>query len=58
VVTGADRGSQYTAIRHIDRLSVAGVLASVASTGDSYDNAPAESTIGWLSRSWRDGSRG
>jgi putative transposase len=44
----SDRGSQYTAIRYTDRLSAAGVLASVGSTGDSYDNALAESTIGQI----------
>jgi putative transposase len=40
--------AQYTAIRYTDRLSAAGVLASVGSTGDSYDNALAESTIGQI----------
>jgi putative transposase len=48
VVHHSDRGSQYTAIRDTDRLSAAGALASVVSTGDSYDNALAESTIGQI----------
>ena len=48
LVHHSDRGSQYTAIRYTDRLSAAGVLASVGSTGDSYDNALAESTIGQI----------
>jgi putative transposase len=39
---------QYTAIRYTDRLTAAGALASVGSTGDSYDNALAESTIGQI----------
>jgi putative transposase len=42
----SDRGSQYLSIRYTDRLADAGVLASVGSRGDSYDNALAESVIG------------
>jgi transposase InsO family protein len=41
-----DAGSQYTAIRYAERLADAGALASIGSTGDSYDNAMAESVIG------------
>jgi len=41
-----DRGSQYTAIRFSERLAEAGIAASVGSTGDSYDNALAETTNG------------
>ena len=37
---------QYTAIRYSDRLIDAGVLASIGTVGDSYDNALAESVIG------------
>jgi putative transposase len=37
---------QYTAIRYAERLADAGALASIGSTGDSYDNAMAESVIG------------
>ena len=48
LVHHSDRGSQYTAIRYTDRLAAAGALASVGSTGDSYDNALAESTIGQI----------
>ncbi len=33
---------QYRAIRYTDRLDDAGVVASVGSKGDSYDNAVAE----------------
>ena len=48
LVHHSDRGSQYTAIRYTDRLTTAGALASVGTTGDSYDNALAESTIGQI----------
>ena len=33
---------QYLAIRYTERLAEAGVVASVGSKGDSYDNAMAE----------------
>jgi putative transposase len=42
----SDRGSQYTSIRYTERLMEAGCKPSVGSTGDSYDNALAESVIG------------
>lgn len=42
----SDRGSQYLSIRYAERLLDAGVDPSVGSTGDSYDNALAESIIG------------
>lgn len=42
----SDRGSQYLAIRYTERLGEAGIRCSVGSTGDSYDNALAESIIG------------
>lgn len=42
----SDRGSQYLSIRYTDRLAEAGIEPSVGSTGDSYDNALAESVIG------------
>src|SRR5215210_5198466 len=44
----SDRGSQYTAIGYAERLGEVGALASVGTTGDSYDNALAETTIGLL----------
>jgi putative transposase len=37
-----DRGVQYLAIRYTERRAEAGVVASVSSKGDSYDNAMAE----------------
>ena len=42
----SDRGVQFLAIRYTERLADAGVLASVGSKGDSYDNALAESLNG------------
>ena len=42
----SDRGSQYLSIRYTERLAEAGVEASVGSTGDSYDNALAETING------------
>ena len=46
LVHHSDRGSQYLSLRYTDRLSAAGVSASVGSRGDSYDNALAETIIG------------
>lgn len=37
-----DKGVQYLAVRYTQRLAEAGAVASVGSTGDSYDNALAE----------------
>jgi len=42
----SDRGSQYLAIRYTERLDDAGVVNSVGSRGDSYDNALAETVNG------------
>jgi len=42
----SDRGSQYLSIRYSERLAEAGVEPSVGSTGDSYDNALAETING------------
>ena len=46
VVHHSDRGSQYLSIRYTERLDQAGCSASVGTTGDSYDNALAETIIG------------
>jgi putative transposase len=46
LVHHSDRGSQYLAIRYTERLAANGVVNSVGSRGDSYDNAMAESIIG------------
>jgi len=42
----SDRGVQYLSIRYTERLSAAGIEASVGRVGDSYDNALAETVIG------------
>jgi len=42
LVHHSDRGVQYLAIRYTERLAEAGVVASVGSRGDSFDNALAE----------------
>lgn len=42
LVHHSDRGVQYLAIRYTERLAEAGVVASVGTKGDSYDNALAE----------------
>ena len=42
----SDRGVQYLAVRYTERLAEAGVVASLGSRGDSYDNALAESFNG------------
>lgn len=41
-----DRGSQYTSVAFTDRLVEAGIDASIGATGNSYDNALAESING------------
>ena len=46
LVHHSDRGSQYLSIRYTDRLIEAGIKASVGTTGDSYDNALAETING------------
>jgi putative transposase len=46
LVHHSDRGSQYLAIRYTERLDDAGVVNSVGSKGDSYDNALAETVNG------------
>ncbi|AWJ43020.1 IS3 family transposase [Escherichia coli] len=42
----SDKGSQYVSLAYTERLKEAGLLASTGSTGDSYDNAMAESING------------
>jgi putative transposase len=46
LVHHSDRGSQYLSVRYTQRLADAGVVTSVGSRGDSYDNALAETIIG------------
>lgn len=45
LVHHSDRGSQYTSADYTQELADAGVLASLGSTGDAYDNALAESFV-------------
>jgi putative transposase len=45
LVHHSDRGSQYTSIDYTQELADHGVLASVGSVGDAYDNALAESFV-------------
>jgi putative transposase len=46
LVHHSDRGVQYLSIRYTERLAQAGIESSVGTTGDSYDNALAETVIG------------
>ena len=46
LVQHSDHGKQYLSIKYTERLSDAGIVPSVGSVGDSYDNALAESVIG------------
>jgi transposase InsO family protein len=45
LVHHSDRGSQYTSAQFNDALTDHGVLASLGSVGDAYDNAMAESFV-------------
>nr|WP_181457280.1 IS3 family transposase [Escherichia coli] len=45
-IHNSDKGSQYVSLAYTERLKEAGLLASTGSTGDSYDNAMAESING------------
>ena len=42
----SDAGSQYTAIHYGETLMLEGLIPSVGSVGDAYDNALGETTIG------------
>jgi transposase InsO family protein len=55
----SDRGSQHLSIRYTERLSECGIQASVGRTGDSRDNAPAETINGLCEAevNWRRGPR-
>ena len=44
LVHHSDRGVQYLSIRYSERLAENDIVASVGSTGDSYDNAMAEAS--------------
>ena len=53
----SDTGTQYLSIRYSERLAECGIQASVGTTGDSYDNALAESINGLFKAEviWRQG---
>ena len=60
LVHHSDRGMQYVAIKYTERLAEAGLVPSVGSVGDSYDNALAETINGlykaeviWRRGPWR-----
>jgi putative transposase len=63
LVAHTDRGSQYTSADYTQELDDHGVLASVGSVGDAYDNAMAESFVDTFKtelvadRSWRSRSQ-
>jgi putative transposase len=46
IVHHSDRGAQYVSIKYTERLAEAGLVPSVGSVGDSYDNALAETING------------
>ena len=60
VIHHSDRGVQYLSIRYTDKMTDSDVIASVGTTGDSYDNALAETVNGlyksevihYLKQSW------
>lgn len=60
LVHNSDRGVQYVSIKYTERLAEAGLVPSVGSVGDSYDNALAETINGlykaeviWRRGPWR-----
>jgi putative transposase len=63
LVAHTDRGSQYTSADYTQELDDHGVLASVGSVGDAYDNAMAESFVDTFKteliadRTWRSRSQ-
>ena len=46
VIHHSDRGVQYLSIRYTNRLGAENLRASIGTTGDSYDNALAETVNG------------
>lgn len=46
----SDRGSQYTSVEFGNKLKEAGLLPSMGSVGDAYDNSMAESFVSTLKR--------
>jgi putative transposase len=52
LVHHSDRGSQYSSLAFGKTLRESGLLASMGSRGDAYDNAACESCISTLKREW------
>ncbi|MGO2232190.1 MAG: hypothetical protein ACTH4F_10605, partial [Psychrobacter sp.] len=60
VIHHSDRGVQYLSIRYTEKMADCGMIASIGTTGDSYDNALAETVNGlyksevihYLKESW------
>lgn len=52
LVHHSDRGSQYTSLAFGKTLRESGLVASMGSRGDAYDNAACESCISTLKREW------
>jgi putative transposase len=50
LVHHSDRGSQYTSVEFGSRLKEAGLLSSMGSVADAYDNSMAESFVSTLKR--------
>ena len=48
----SDRGSQYTSAAYLNLLKSWGIRVSMSSTGNCFDNAPAESFFGTLKNEW------
>ena len=42
----SDAGSQYTSIRFTETVALAGLVASIGSVGDAYNNAAVETVMG------------
>ncbi|TFC79302.1 hypothetical protein E3O45_04285 [Cryobacterium sp. TMS1-20-1] len=42
----SDAGSQYTSIKFTETLALEGLVASIGTIGDAYDNAAAETVMG------------
>lgn len=42
----SDAGSQYTSVRFVQTLALSGLMASIGTAGDAFDDALAETTIG------------
>ncbi len=46
----SDRGAQYTSVEFGERIQAAGILPSMGSRGDAYDNAMAESFVATIKK--------